>query len=112
MTAVRIGIIRLILPALLLLALAAPPAAAGDYPFEIGIEGGFVRLDENLAGPDGPAWEPTLGVRVGGPLFARHLAWYGDALLMDVQTETFRGEAQSVTARAGLAHPSTHPPAG
>jgi hypothetical protein len=102
MKSVRIGFSPLVL-ALVLLYPAAGPSRAAEQPpgLDFGVLGGFVLLDEDLAGPDGPATEPALGVRIGGPFFARDLRWFADTVYYEVNTDTFRRDAQAVTLRAG-----------
>ncbi len=100
----RTPMIRLALAATLLAWICAPSSAAeGERsPFEIGVLGGFVYLDEDLAGPGGPTLEPTFGLRAGGSLFLGGLGWFADALYSDIETHTFRLGAQSLSSRAGL----------
>jgi hypothetical protein len=102
MRTVRIGFAPLVL-ALALLGIAAGPSAAEEERpgLDFGILGGFVYLDEDLAGPGGPSAEPTLGARIGGPFFADRLRWFADAQYYDLTTWTFRGEARSIAARGG-----------
>jgi OOP family OmpA-OmpF porin len=101
---VRTLLVRPALAAILLAGICAPGSAAEDdrSPFEIGIVGGFVFLDEDLAGPGGPNLEPTLGLRAGGSLFLGGLGWFADGLYSDIETHTFRLGAQSLSSRAGL----------
>jgi hypothetical protein len=96
--------------AILLLGGLMAPAAAEDKSLEFGILGGIVYLDESLAGSDGPALEPTLGIRVGGPLPVGSFGWFADALYADIDTETFRLGARSIGLRGGREwrHPDMH----
>jgi OOP family OmpA-OmpF porin len=93
----------------LLLAGAGVPAGAeneqGPYALELGGAVGFVFVDESLAGPDGPAAEPTFNARLGGPFPLRDFTWFADASISRVETETLRGDANSITGRAGLEVP-------
>jgi len=102
MRVVRIGV------SLLVLVLALPAAAAAPSEpkeerqgLDFGVLGGFIYLDEDLAGPDGPTTEPTLGARIGGPFFARRLRWFADAQYYKVDTRTFRLDAGAIAARTG-----------
>jgi OOP family OmpA-OmpF porin len=100
----RTLMVRLAAAAILLAVISVPSSAADELErhFEAGILGGFISLDEDLAGPDGPSLEPTLGLRGGGSLFLRRLGWFADALYADIDTHTFRLGARSVSLRAGL----------
>jgi OOP family OmpA-OmpF porin len=88
--------------AALLLGMFGLPAGAEDQKYELGILGGAIYLDESLAGSTGPTIEPTVGIRAGGPLPFGSFGWFADALYADIDTETFRLGAQSLTARGGL----------
>jgi len=102
MSTVRVRLMVLAL-ALFSFGAATPAISSDERPvFEIGIEGGFVFLDEDLAGADGPTAEAAVGLRIGGPFFARRLSWFADALYSEIDTETFRMDAQRVTGRAGM----------
>jgi OOP family OmpA-OmpF porin len=96
--------VRLALAAILLAGLCAPSSAAEEDRslFEIGILGGFVYLDEDLAGSGGPTLEPTLGIRGGGSLFLRGLGWFADGVYSDIETHTFRLDAESLSFRGGV----------
>jgi OOP family OmpA-OmpF porin len=78
---------------------AAPPE---KHKFDFGVQGGFVYVDEDLAGADGPTTEPTLGLRIGGPFFLKRFSWFADALYTEIDTRTFRGDARRAEGRAGL----------
>jgi hypothetical protein len=97
--------VRLLVLVLMLGSLGATSTGASPsdgHRFEVGVQGGFVYLDEDLAGTDGPTTEPTIGLRVGGPLFARRFSWFGDAMYTRIYTDTFRLEARQTTGRAGI----------
>lgn len=104
MRMVRIGVRSLVLALFLTVAAAVPSAAEEERPgLDYGILGGFVYLDGDLAGPDGPTTDPTLGARIGGPFldFSHRLRWFADAQYYEVETRTFRGDARAIEARAG-----------
>ena len=76
--------------------------ATGDHRgVELGVNAGFVFLDEDLGGPDGRNQEPTLGARLGY-VFAPRWDWFLEGLYSDFSTDTFRGEARMTTARTGF----------
>lgn len=77
--------------------LAAPARAAVEF----GVTGGFVAVDEDVAGPGHRALEPTLGLRGGFDLFPR---WrlFGDALLTDFTSDTPRGDVSGLSVRGGV----------
>ena len=83
----------------------ADDESGGPYAIEIGVSAGAVLLDEDLAGPDGPSVAPSIDLRIGGPFALRDFTWFVDALYSETETETFRGNAQTFTARVGLEVP-------
>lgn len=87
-----------LLVAALALAAAVPPAAA---EVELGVLGGFVLEDEDLAGRSHQALEPAIGGRVGVDLTPR-LRLFGDVLAMDYASSTPRGDVTSLGGRGGL----------
>lgn len=102
MTVVRIGVSLLVLVLALPAGAAQPSEAGQERPgLDIGILGGFIYVDEDLAGPDGPTTEPTLGARIGGPFFAERLRWFVDAQYYRVDTRTFRLDASAMAIRSG-----------
>jgi len=68
---------------------------------ELGVNAGFVFLDEDLGGPNGRNQEPTLGARLGY-VFADRWDWFLEGLYSDFSTDTFRGGARMATARSGF----------
>jgi len=77
-----------------------PGAIAGEH-WELGFEGGFVAVDEDLSGPDHRALEPALGVRASYTL-SRRWALFGDGLYSAFATNTFRQDARVVSLRGGI----------
>ena len=76
--------------------------AAGphDEGFELGLTAGFVVLDGDLAGPDGPNTEPVIGAHAAY-VISPDWAWFLDAQYADIDTDTFRNGAQMLGARTG-----------
>lgn len=91
-----------ILGALLLAGCCASPISAGpnDEGFELGLSAGFLVLDEDLAGPDGPNTEPLIGARAAY-VISQNWAWFLEAQYADLDTKTFRNGAQMLGARTG-----------
>lgn len=69
--------------------------------WEGGVLGGFVALDEALRGPDHRTVEPNVGGRVGYQWRPR---WqlFGDVVVGAFDTDTFREDVTTYTARGGI----------
>jgi OOP family OmpA-OmpF porin len=82
-------------------ALVAVPCVIAAERWELGFEGGFVAVDEDLSGPDHRALEPALGGRAGFA-FSKRWALFGDGLYSAFATDTFRQDARVVSLRGGI----------
>jgi OOP family OmpA-OmpF porin len=108
MTAVRIWVLRFTLVAILLPGIAAVAAGEDEskpYALELGVVGGAVFVDDDLAGSGGNTGAPTLGARIGGPFPLRGFTWFADGTVFETSTDTFRGDARAITGRIGLEVP-------
>ena len=75
-------------------------AEPNDEGFEIGINAGFVGLDRDLAGSDGPNTSPVIGARTAY-VISKGWAWFLDAQYAGFDTDTFRDGAEMLSARTG-----------
>jgi OOP family OmpA-OmpF porin len=73
---------------------------SSDKGFELGLAFGFVVLDEELAGPEGPDTEPLVGARFAY-VISTHWAWFLDAQFAEIDTDTYRNGAQMFATRTG-----------
>ena len=78
----------------------AVSAAPNDEGFELGLNAGFVVLDRDLAGSDGPDISSVIGARAAY-VISKDWAWFLDAQYAEFDTDTFRDGAQMFSARTG-----------
>lgn len=71
-----------------------------DKGFELGLAFGFVVVDEELAGPEGPDTEPLVGARAAY-VISPHWAWFLDAQFAKIDAETYRDDTEMFAVRTG-----------